>query len=245
MMDQTRQWNSYIAEALGTFLFLGIGIGVAYSVFGQDWFVVAVAVALAFGLALVVMVSAFGAISGAHFNPAVTFGLWVAGKIDPVKAAGYIIAQLIGVVAASIVIRYVFPPEIPSSAGVTALNEAAGIDLVKGIVVEAMVTMLLLTAVFGTAVDARAPRIGGIAIGLALAAGILFSGNLTGGAVNPARWFGPAVVAGDFSGALVYIIGPLLGAGIVALVYRLLMLPEAEAAAATQALVDVPDDDRG
>lgn len=245
MMGQTREWNSYIAEALGTFLFLGTGIGVAYSVFGQDWFVVSVAVALAFGLALVVMVSAFGAISGAHFNPAVTFGLWMAGKIDPVKAVGYIIAQLIGVVAAAVVIRFVFSPEVPSTAGLTALNEAAGIDLIKGIVVEAMVTMVLLAAVFGTAVDARAPRIGGLAIGLALAAGILFAGNLTGGAVNPARWFGPAVVAGDFSGALVYIVGPLLGAGIVALVYRLLILPEAEAAAATQPLVDVPEESGG
>ena len=241
-MDQTRQWNSYIAEALGTFLFLGMGIGVAYSVFGQDWFLVSVSVALAFGLALIVMVSAFGAISGGHFNPAVTFGLWVAGKIDPLKATGYIIAQLIGVVAATIVIRFVFPPDIPSAAGLTALNEANGVDLLKGIVVEALVTMVLLVAVFGTAVDARAARIGGIAIGLALAAGILFAGSLTGGAVNPARWFGPAVVANDFSDALVYIIGPLLGATIVALVYRVLILPEAEAAAVTQPLVDVPDD---
>ena len=173
--------------------------------------------------------SAFGAVSGGHFNPAVTFGLWITGKIDPVKAGGYLIAQLIAAVAAAGLVRYIYPEAVPSTAGLPALS--ADLDMLKGIVSEAGVTMLLLAAVLGTAVDNRAAKIGGIAIGLALAGGILMAGNLTGGALNPARWFGPAVVAGDFSNALVWIIGPLLGAGIVASIYRFLILPEMEAQA--------------
>jgi glycerol uptake facilitator-like aquaporin len=137
-----------------------------------------------------------------------------------------LLAQLIGAVLAAALIRYVYPPDVPSTAGLPALSD--NIDLLKGIVVEAGATMVLLVAVFGTAVDNRAAKIGGLAIGLALAAGILMAGPLTGGALNPARWFGPAVVAGDFSNALVWIIGPLLGASIIAVIYRFLILPEAE-----------------
>jgi aquaporin TIP len=225
-MSQTYQWNSYLAEAIGTFLFFFVGIGAGYALFGESWATVAVAIALAHGLALLVVVSAFGAVSGGHFNPAVTFGLLITGKIQAAKAAGYVVAQLVGAVAAAGLVRYIYPEAIPSTAGLPALS--SDLDVVKGIVAEAGVTMLLLTAVLGTAVDNRAAKIGGIAIGLAVAAGILMAGNLTGGALNPARWFGPAVIAGDFSNALVWIVGPLLGAGIVAIVYRFLILPQAE-----------------
>jgi MIP family channel proteins len=227
-VSQTYRWNAYLAEGVGTFLFFFMGIGAGYALFGESGAAVGVAIAFAHGLALLVVVSAFGAVSGGHFNPAVTFGLWLASKMDGARAAGYVIAQLVGAVLAALVIRYVFPPEVPAAAGLPALNADQGIDVIKGIVVEAGLTMLLLTAVFGTAVDLRAARIGGIAIGLAVAAGILMGGSLTGGALNPARWFGPAVAAGDFTDAPVWILGPLLGAGIIAVIYRFLFLPEAE-----------------
>lgn len=235
-MSKTYQWNSYLAEAIGTFMFFFVGIGAGYAFFGESWATVAVAIALAHGLALLVVVSAFGAVSGAHFNPAVTFALLIAGKIEAAKAGGYIVAQLVAAVAAAGLVRYIYPEAIPSTAGLPALSDS--LDVLKGIVTEAVVTMLLLTAVIGTAVDNRAAKIGGIAIGLAVAAGILMAGNLTGGALNPARWFGPAVIAGDFSNALVWIVGPLLGGGIVATFYRFLILPqadeEAQAAAADE-----------
>jgi MIP family channel proteins len=227
-VSETYRWNAYLAEAVGTFLFFFMGIGAGFALFGESGAAVLAVIALAHGLALLVAVSAFGAVSGGHFNPAVTFGLWLASKIDGVRAAGYVIAQLVGAVLAALAIRYVFPPEVPTAAGLPALNAELGIDVIKGIVVEAGITMLLVTAVFGTAVDLRSARIGGIAIGLALTAGILMGGGLTGGAVNPARWFGPAVVAGDFTDAPVWIIGPLVGAAIIAVIYRFLFLPEAE-----------------
>jgi MIP family channel proteins len=220
--------NGHIAEAVGTFLFFTMGIGAGYALFGESGAAVLVAIALAHGLALAVLVSAFGSVSGGHFNPAVTFGLWLAGQVESVKAAGYVVAQLLGAVAAAAFVGLIFPSSVPSTAGLPALNDALGVDIVKGIAVEAALTMLLVSAVFGTAVDRRSARIGGLAIGLAVAAGILFGGTLTGGAINPARWFGPALISGDFSDALVWIIGPLLGAAIIAFIYRGLFLPEAE-----------------
>ena len=232
-MKQYYQWNAYLAEAVGTFLFFFIGIGAGYATvaFAYDPGATALIVALAHGLALMVVASAFGAISGGHVNPAVTFGLWIAGKIDTVKAAGYAVVQLVAAVLAAVLAFYVFNgfAGIETSMAVPALN--SNVDMLQGIVIEAIATMVLLVAVFGTAVDGRGPKIGGIAIGLAVAAGILMAGNLTGGALNPARWFGPALVAMQWENLLVWIIGPLLGAGIVAVVYRFLFLPEAEAQA--------------
>lgn len=235
-MKQAYQWNAYLAEALGTFLFFFIGIGAGYAVVGfvdpGEGAASLVIVALAHGLALLVVVSAFGAISGGHFNPAVTFGLWIAGKIDPIKGTGYLVAQLVASVVAAALAFWVFSdrPGIESSMAVPALGD--GIDVLRGIVVEAVATMVLLAAVLGTAVDGRGPKLGGVAIGLAVAAGILMAGTLTGGALNPARWFGPALVAMDFTNFIVWIAGPLLGAGIVAVVYRFMVLPEADAQAA-------------
>jgi aquaporin Z len=232
-VKQAYQWNAYLAEALGTFLFFFIGIGAGYAVAGfidpGEGAASLIVVALAHGLALLVVASAFGAVSGGHVNPAVTFGLWIAGKIDPIKGIGYIVAQLIAAVIAAALAFWVFSDRagIESSMAVPALGD--GIDILRGIVVEAVATAVLLAAVFGTAVDPRGPKIGGVAIGLAVAAGILMAGGLTGGALNPARWFGPAVVAMDFTNAIVWIVGPLLGAAVVALVYRYMFLPEAEA----------------
>jgi len=228
-------WNAYLAEAVGTFLFFFTGIGAGYALVGESGAAVILMVALAHGLALAVMVSAFGAISGGHFNPAVTFGLWLAGKIDPIKGAAYVVVQLAVAWLAAAVAFYAFSDRagIDSVQAVPALGD--GIDVIKGIVVEAVVTMGLLVAVFGTAVDRRAPKIGGLAIGLAVAAGILMAGSVTGGAMNPARWFGPALFALDWTNAIVWIAGPLLGAGIVAAVYRLLFLPEAEEQTAAEA----------
>ncbi len=206
-----------VAEVLGTFLFFFVGAGAAAA--GGDL----LAVALAHGLVLAVLVSSLGAVSGAHFNPAVTVGVFVFGRIDAVKAASYIVAQLIGAVLAGLTLVALFPG---SSIGTPALGE--GISPATGTAIEAILTAVLLFAVLGTAIDARAPRVGGLAIGLAVGADILMGGTLTGAAMNPARWFGPALASGDLSNAYVWIVGPLAGAIAIAAIYRYLLLPEAE-----------------
>ncbi len=210
-----------VAEAIGTFLFFFVGIGaVVLGPFTGDTSGGLIGVAFAHGLALAVMVSALGAVSGGHFNPAVTFGVLLTGRIEPARAAMYVGAQLVGAVVAAFAVRSVFPESAwePVLLGTPAV--ADGISVAGAIIIEAILTMVLLVAVFGTAIDPRAPKIGGLAIGLAVAADILMGGPLTGGAMNPARWFGPAVVSGTFDNWYVWWIGPLVGAAIVALVYR-------------------------
>jgi MIP family channel proteins len=210
-----------VAEAVGTFLFFFIAAGAALVVTGGDPAATLLVVALAHGVVLAVMVSALGAVSGGHFNPAVTLGLWVAGMIEPVKGLAYWVAQLLGAAAAGFALAYFFGDVGPA---VPAL--ADGVDMLDGILLEAIMTAVLLLAVFGTAVDPRGPKIGGLAIGLAVAVDILFGGPLTGAAMNPARWFGPALAAGAFDNWLVWWIGPFLGAIVVALLYRFVFAPE-------------------
>jgi len=225
-------WNSVLAEAGGTFLFLFVGIGSAALV---DWSAFVgqdppglIVVALAHGLVLAVLVSALAAVSGAHFNPAVTFGVWIAGHIPTRRAVAYVLAQLIGGILAAWALRAVFPADISAGLGTPALGQR--IDPLAGIGIEAVLTVVLLLAVFGTAVDPRGPKVGGLAIGLAVGADILMGGPLTGAAMNPARWLGPASVTGMWDNAHVWIVGPLVGATVAALAYRFLFLPEADIA---------------
>lgn len=212
-----------VAEGIGTFLFFFIAAGAALVATGDPAATLLI-VALAHGVVLAVLVSSLGAVSGGHFNPAVTLGLAVAGLIGPVKGAAYLVAQLFGGVAAGFALAF-FLGDV--NGAVPALGE--GVDATEGILIEAIMTTVLLFAVFGTAVDPRGPKIGGLAIGLAVAADILLGASLTGAAMNPARWFGLAIPAGDYANWFVWWIGPFLGAIVVALLYRFLLRPPNEA----------------
>jgi MIP family channel proteins len=222
-MMRNRAAAALVAEAIGTFLFFFVGAG---TVVLGDYLAAnggtgpgLVGVALAHGLALAVLASALGAVSGAHFNPAVTLAIWIMGRINPLRAALYVVAQLIGALAAGLALKAVFADSWqPSNIGTPALG--AGITPVLGIAVEAVLTALLVLVVIGTAVDPRGPKLGGLAIGLAVAADILVGGPLTGAAMNPARWFGPAVAAGAYANWYVWWIGPAVGAAAAALIYR-------------------------
>jgi MIP family channel proteins len=212
-----------VAEMAGTFLFFFVGIGAAIALGpGVDPAAGLLVVALAHGVVLAVLVSALGAVSGAHFNPAVTFGVWLGGQIPWRRGLSYVVAQLIGAILAAWSLRLVFPE---NTGGTPALG--ANISPLAGIMVEAILTVILLIAVFGTAIDPRAPKVGGLAIGFAVGADILMGGPLTGAAMNPARWFGPAAVNGAWDNWYVWIIGPLVGAALAALAYRYLFGPEA------------------
>jgi aquaporin Z len=232
-MDR-HDWGQLAAEAIGTFLFFFVGCGsvvlINYAQLNNqpNGNAGLLGVALAHGLVLAVLVSAFGAVSGGHFNPAVTFGVWIAGRIGAVKGIFYVIAQLIGAVFAGFAVKAAFPEAAWGNLGTPALGP--GISPVNGIAIEAVLTTVLLFAVFGTAIDPRAPQIGGLAIGFAILADILMGGPLTGAAMNPARWFGPAVAIGNFSDGYVWIIGPLLGAGIAAAIYRFILAHEIDLA---------------
>lgn len=225
----TAHGRALFAEAAGTFWFFVIGAGaiVADAVMGGR--IGIVGIALAHGLALAVAVSSFCAISGGHFNPAVTFGLWVARKHPTDRTITYWAAQAVGALLAGVVLRVVFD-HAPAAADATHLGTpvvAGGVSVVTAILVELVLTVFLLWAVFGTAVSPNAPRIAGFGIGLTVAADILIGGPLTGAAMNPARWLGPAVVAGFFDNWYVYFLGPLAGGAIAGLSYRYLFPSEA------------------
>jgi aquaporin TIP len=183
-------------------------------------------VALAQGLVLAIMVSITAHLSGGFVNPAVTIGVWVAGKIPSGRAAVLIVAQLLGAIAGAYLVKFLFPPIVydAGTGGATVLNSqiASG----KGIVLEAVGTFLLVFAVFGTAMDERGPyaKTAGLTIGLVIAFDIMAFGPLTGAAVNPARWLGPALAAGAWDNWFVWIVGPVAGAIIAAVLYSMVFM---------------------
>jgi MIP family channel proteins len=207
-----------VAEFIGTFALIFIGVGAINNNLPAAG-VGLLGVALAHGLTIGVMVSATGGISGGHLNPAVTFGLLIGGKISLMDAIAYWIAQLAGGSAAGFLLVALF-----GASGV-AIVAAGTPDLGKdvpqgaGIIVEAVLTFFLVFVVYGSAVDVRSPKIGGLAIGGTIALDILFGGPLTGGSMNPARTFGPALASGHWNHHIVYWAGPMLGGAVAGLIY--------------------------
>ena len=207
-----------IAELIGTFtlVFIGAGAGAIASAGGG-----LLGVALAHGLALVVIAYAWGPVSGAHVNPAVTFGIAITGRMDWGKAVLYWIAQLVGAALASYMLLYILGPD-------TTLGQTTGSltleSPVKTVLVEAVLTFFLVIAVFGSPIAGRNGNAVGIAIGFVLTMDILMGGPLTGASMNPARTFGPALAMGNISYLWMYVAGPLLGGGVAALLYNALFL---------------------
>jgi aquaporin Z len=170
------------------------------------------------------MVTATMRVSG-HLNPAVTLGFVVTRRIEPVMAFVYIIAQVLAAVIAAYALRGLFPATVVASSRLGGQSISLDVSTMQAIVLEFIATFFLVFVVFGTAVDPKAPKVGGFAIGLTVAADILAIGPLTGASMNPARSFGPAVASGIFEGQAVYWIGPILGGIAAALVYETLFIP--------------------
>ena len=211
-----------IAEFVGTFALIFVGVLVL-----QHPGVGLTGVALAHGLVIAVMASALMLVSGAHFNPAVTLALLVGRKIGAMEAVQYIVVQLVAGVAAALTASLVLPG-LDLAAGTPSL--AAAVTPGQGILIEAILTFFLAFVVYGTGVDPRFNgRIGGLAIGLTVTLDIYAGGPLTGAAMNPARWFGPAAAAMDWSNALVYILGPAAGGILAGWVYSTFILPKSNA----------------
>ena len=214
--------RALFAELVGTFVFFTIGAGAVIlttsPAYGEPLGLLGVAAA--HGIALAVMVSVFGGISGGHFNPAVTISVWVGGKIGTFRGIAYIAAQLLGALFAGLMLRLMFvrPDWEPSNLGTPTIGP--GVTIGRAILIEAVLTFVLVIAVWGTGLDKRGATIGGFGIGLAVFVDILVGGPLTGAAMNPARHLGPALAAGFLRDWWVYWLGPLAGGAIGGLVYR-------------------------
>ena len=223
----TTTFRVLLAEFLGTFLLCFIGIAAILSttpaVGGGGGIV---AVALAHGLAVTLAVHMFGGISGAHINPAVTMGALVTGRIKPPLAGLYVLAQLAGGVVGAAICRAVFPAGAISAALLGIPLPAAWASTTTVLLVEFVLTFLLAIAVYGTAFDDRGKtvKIGAFGIGLMVTIDILAGGPITGASMNPARSFGPALVAGHWQFHWMYWVGPVLGGCVGALLYHHVLL---------------------
>jgi aquaporin TIP len=207
-----------VAEFVGAFtlILIGGGAGIAS---GND----IVAIALANGLAIGIMVTNLGHISGGHFNPSITLAFVVTRRIKAVLAIVYWFSQLLGAIAAAFLLRFVFNEGLVAARSAPAphfINDA------RAFVVELVLTALLVWAVWATAVDPRGAfkSIAGLAIGLTITMDVFLGGPITGAAMNPARAFGPELAGNTWSGWWIYWVGPIAGALLASVVYEYLYL---------------------
>lgn len=230
-----KEFRQCLAEVIGTFYLCFAGISAILCtqssiMSGVDSAAGLVMVALAHGLALSVAVCTFGGISGAHFNPAVTCGMLFTRRITPLLAGKYVVSQLLGAMLAALVCKSAFPAEAVNAAklGIPLPASWAGTRTV--LLIEFVCTFLLMTAIFGVAVDERgkAVKIGGFAIGLTVTFDILAAGPITGASMNPARSFGPAFSYGYWEHHWKYWLAPIAGAVCAALLYHSILLKEGE-----------------
>jgi MIP family channel proteins len=216
-------WRHFTAEFLGTFALVFIGGGAIITTPMLQMQAIVLNIALAHGLILAVLVTATMRVSG-HLNPAVTAGFLVTRRIGALMAVIYWIAQFLGAIIAAYALKALYPATVGLATRLGGQSISSDTSLLQAVVLEGIATFFLMFVYFGTAVDPRAPKVGGFAIGLTVTAGILAIGPLTGGSLNPARSFGPAVVMGSFEGQIAYWIGPFIGAILAALVYDRVLL---------------------
>ncbi|KAL6491301.1 hypothetical protein MHYP_G00016460 [Metynnis hypsauchen] len=240
-------WRAVLAEFVGMTLFIFIGLASAVGNKNNDKPDQEVKVALAFGLAIATLAQSLGHISGAHLNPAVTLGMVVSCQISALKAALYIVVQMLGAVVASGIMSKLTPGE--TSLGVNSL--ADDLTPVQGLGIEFLATFQLVLCVLATT-DKRRNDVNGsapLAIGLSVGLGHLAAISYTGCGINPARSFGPAAITEYFDNHWVYWVGPMLAGVVAALLYDFALQPHSEPynkrARALKGYTEVPTTDSG
>jgi MIP family channel proteins len=232
-MLEEKGFAAYLAEFVGTLLLvLAITGFVSASAFSSGGLNL-LALAVVHGLVLMAIVNSIGSISGAHVNPAITLSLLALRKISGRDAGGYIVAQALGGIAGALLAKMFFLGRGSlvnyGAPGISKLYLQGG-SVGLGFLAEAIGAFALMWAVMGTAVNPKAPKgVAGAAIGGALALGVLIFGPATGASFNPARWLGPALVAGRWTDAWLYILAPIVGALVATFTYRAVMRLESPA----------------
>jgi aquaporin Z len=211
-----------IAEFIGTFTLVLVGCGTAAVAGEQVGFL---GIAFAFGLAIVAMAYGIGPISGCHVNPAVSFGAWMAGRMSTGDLINYAISQCLGAIAGAAVLYLIMSGKGSEWNGALGANGwgptyLGGYNVVSAFVFEAVATFIFLVTILGVTQKGAPSHLAGLAIGLTLAAIHIFGINITGVSVNPARSLGPAIFEGTLGTMWLFIIAPLLGAGVAGLLFR-------------------------
>ena len=214
-------YQALLAEFIGTMLLTLVATCVGIPVASKS--IPDLHGALAAGFTLSTLILAFGHISGAHLNPAVTTTFFVARQIDIVRAFCYICIQMLGGVSGSFILMWLAPDLVQGTLGLNTITP--GISIPKAITVEAIITFFLCYTVHAIC-DTQREDIGGskaLAVGLSITVGSLFGGPFTGASMNPARSFGPAVVTSMWKNHWVYWVGPMLGSVIAAILYTIIL----------------------
>ena len=208
------------AEVIGTFFLTLVAAGADVIDFTTGGQIGHMARYLAPGFVVAAMIWSLSAISGTHINPAVTFTFVLRGCFPIARAFGYVVAQAAGAIAAAATLRWFFGPALAAGAP----HPGPGVSQVTAMGWEAMLTALLVLVILGTAEQpAVVGKNAALAVGITVAACGLFSSPVSGASMNPARAFGPQLLNGDFDIMWVYIVGPLLGAAIAAIIIQLLV----------------------
>jgi len=216
-----KAFKSYFAELLGTFILVFIGTGAVVTALsiGNGLTVPGILlIGLTFGLTLATIIYALGPISGAHLNPAVSIGAWVAGKFKGKHLIPYIVMQLLGAVIASFFILII----LGTSFGIGA-NTVGAFGKQSALIAEFILTMLFMIIILRTATEDNSHA--ALAIGFYLAVAHLFAIPVSGSSLNPARSFGPAIVIGGeaLSQLWIYFVAPIFGAIIGALIFKVFL----------------------
>jgi MIP family channel proteins len=206
--------KALLAEFIGTYALVLIGAGTAAVGVGG-----LIGVALAHGIVIVSMAYAYGSISGAHVNPAVTLAVTLRGNLEWSEAIGYWIVQFLGGILGAATLLFILGS---ATSGLGATLPASGISPLQAIVVEALLTFMLVNVILNTTEGKSTSPAAGLAIGLTLAGCILFGGPLTGASLNPARTLGPALFTGNLDTLWIYLVGPAAGAVLGVLARRVL-----------------------
>ncbi|MBC7645037.1 MAG: aquaporin [Thermoleophilia bacterium] len=214
-----------LAEFVGTFALIAVGVGAVLFASGGSPATDLLGVALAHGLVIGVMVTAVGHVSGGHFNPAVSAAMIAMRKMTLLEGGMYIVVQLVGGVLGALFVKGMFPDKFGFDKYAT-VSLTSGLSPTNGMLLEAFCTFLLIWVIFAVAVDRDGAfgAVAGLPIGFTIALDILMIGPLTGGTMNPARWFGPNLVNGVWTDAWVWIVGPVLGALLAAAAYQFVVL---------------------
>jgi MIP family channel proteins len=211
-------WREALAEGIGTFVLVFAGTGAVMVNQIGNGVVTHLGVSCVFGAVVAALIYSLGHISSAHFNPAVTLAFWTSGFFPRSRILPYVLAQCIGAIAASALLLLTLGPVGTLGATLPLHGNA-----MQALILETILTFILMLVILGSGLDRRAPiGFAGIAIGLTVGLEAAFMGPITGASMNPARSLGPALIGWHWQHHWLYWVGPIVGAQLAVLVYRLL-----------------------
>lgn len=242
-------WRRVLAEFIGTALLVIFGPGSVVAALlaqgGEIDYPTLGFISVSFGIVVAAVIYGFGAVSGAHINPAVTIALAAIKRFSWNEVVPYVLAQLAGAVGGALVVVAMFGTRAAELGGIGSTTLATGVGIPVGILAEAVATFMLMFTIMAVAVNPRAPAgWAGLMIGLTVLGAILVVGPLTGGSFNPARTFGPYLASGllgagpPWSELVVYVIGPVIGAVAAAITYVVVALPKGSVTTEAHAVVN-------